>query len=282
MFRTIVAVDELAAHLNDPNWIVVDCRHSLQDFSAGRRAHEEAHIPGAFFADVETELAGPKTGKNGRHPMPDAQTFATFMRELGANPGTQIVAYDAGGDMFAARMWFLCRHFGHDAAAVLDGGFAAWTAAGNPVEAGVKARRGGGTFAAHPRRELTVDARDVLKSLETRDFAVLDARGADRFAGQNETIDPVAGHIPGALNRPFKQNFDDSGQFKTAAQLHQEFEAIGVHPKHIVHQCGSGVSAAVNYLAMEIAGSEGSRVYPGSWSEWIADPTRPVATGSAS
>lgn len=279
MFRTIVPVEELAAHLGDPKWIVVDCRHSLQDFGAGRRSYEEAHIPGAFFADTETELAGPKTGKNGRHPMPGAERFAALMRELGVNPDTQIVAYDAGGDMFAARLWFLCRHFGHDAAAVLDGGFAAWTNGGKPVASGATPRPGGGTFAAHPHRELTVDAKDVLKSLETREFTVLDARGADRFAGQNETIDPVAGHIPGALNRPFKQNFDESGRFKSAAQLHQEFESIGLHPKRVVHQCGSGVSAAVNYLAMEIAGSQGSRVYPGSWSEWIADPSRPVVTG---
>ncbi len=279
MHRTIVSVEELAAHLGDPNWVVVDCRYSLQDLSAGRRAYEEAHVPGAFSADLETELAGPKSGKNGRHPMPDLAHFAAFLRELGVTNQTQIVTYDAGADMFAARMWFLCRHFGHDAVAVLDGGFGAWTAAGKPVEPGATPRPGGGTFSAHARRELTVDAKDVLRSLETRDFTVLDARAADRFAGQNETIDPIAGHIPGALNRPFKQNFDESGRFKSPAQLRQEFEAIGVHPKRVVHQCGSGVSAAVNYLAMEHAGVEGSRVYPGSWSEWIADPARPIATG---
>jgi thiosulfate/3-mercaptopyruvate sulfurtransferase len=279
VFRTIVSVEELAAHLGDPAWVVVDCRHSLQDFSAGLRAYEEAHIPGAFFADVETELAGTKTGKNGRHPLPRPERFAALMRDLGVNSETQIVAYDAGGDMFAARFWFLCRHFGHDAVAVLDGGWSAWVAAGKPASSGRTPRPGNGTFAAQPRRELTVDARDVLKSLETREFTLLDARGADRFAGQNETIDPVAGHIPGAINRPFKQNFDERGNFKPAAALREEFAAIGVHPKQVVHQCGSGVSAAVNYLAMEIAGSEGSRVYPGSWSEWIADPAHPVATG---
>jgi len=277
--RTLVAVDELAAHLNDPRWIVVDCRHSLQDPQSGPRAYAQGHIPGAFFARVEDDLAGHKTGKNGRHPMPDLEHFTAFLRDLGVTSETQIVAYDDGADMFAARMWFLCRHAGHEAVAVLDGGFAAWTAAEKPVSTEEPARPGNGTFEANPRHELTVDAEAVLASLEDNAFSVLDARAADRFAGQNETIDPVAGHIPGALNRPFKQNFDERGFFKAPAQLRDEFVQLGVHPKRLVHQCGSGVSAAVNYLAMEHAGVEGSRVYPGSWSEWIADPARPVATG---
>jgi len=279
VYRTLVSVDELAEHLKDPEWVVVDCRHSLQDLQSGRRAYAQGHIPGAFFAGVEDDLAGTKTGKNGRHPMPDPAHFAAFLGELGVTAQTQIVAYDAGADMFAARMWFLCRHAGHEAAAVLDGGMTAWIAAGKPVSAEEPARPGTGTFQPHPRRELTVDAEAVLASLEDNAFCVLDARAADRFAGQNETIDPVAGHIPGALNRPFKNNFDERGLFKPPAQLRDEFTQLGVHPKRLVHQCGSGVSAAVNYLAMEHAGVEGSRLYPGSWSEWIADPARPVATG---
>ncbi len=279
MHRTLVSVDELAARVNDPLWVVVDCRHSLQDPQLGPRSYAQGHIPGAFFAAVEDDLAGKKTGTNGRHPMPEIEHFAAFLRDLGVTEKTQIVAYDAGADMFAARMWFLCRHAGHEAVAVLDGGFAAWSAAGKPVSTHVPARPGTGTFEPNPRRELTVDAAAVLASLEDRAFSVLDARAADRFAGQNETIDPVAGHIPGALNRPFKQNFDARGFFKPPAQLRDEFTQFGVHPKRLVHQCGSGVSAAVNYLAMEHAGVEGSRIYPGSWSEWIADPARPVATG---
>lgn len=276
MYRTLVSVEELARHLDDPRWVVVDCRHSLQDFESGRRDYAQGHIPGAFFAHVEHDLAGEKTGKNGRHPMPDAEQFAAFLRELGVTKETQIVAYDAGGDMFAARMWFLCRHAGHEAAAVLDGGFSAWIAAGKPVSQDEPERPADGTFAPKPRHELTVNAGAVLASLGDKSFSVLDARAADRFAGQNETIDPVAGHIPGALNRPFKTNFDERGFFKTPAQLRDEFAQLGVHPKRIVHQCGSGVSAAVNLLAMEHAGAEGSRIYPGSWSEWIADPNRPV------
>ncbi len=279
MRGTIVSVEELAARANDPAWVIVDCRHSLQDFTAGRRAFAQAHIPGAFFADVETELAGEKTGTNGRHPMPDSAQFAALLRELGVGPETQIVAYDAGADMFAARFWFLCKHTGHDATAVLDGGFAVWLAAGKPVSMQEPARPKNGTFAAKPRHEMTVDAQAVLASLEDEELTLLDARAADRFAGQNETIDPVAGHIPGALNRPFKQNFNERGLFKSPAELREEYQQLGVHPKRLVHQCGSGVSSAVNLLAMEIAGIEGSRLYPGSWSEWIADPARPVATG---
>jgi thiosulfate/3-mercaptopyruvate sulfurtransferase len=279
VLRTIVSVAELAAHVGDPGWVVIDCRHSLQDFGAGQRAYNEGHIPGAFFANVETDLAGEKTGKNGRHPLPDPQRLAAFLAELGVTPQTQIVAYDAGADMFAARLWFLCKYIGHEAAAVLDGGLAAWTAAGNAVETLEPARPKDGTISPQPRHELTADADAVLTSLEKKDLVLLDARGADRFAGQNETIDPVAGHIPGALNRPFKTNFDESGMFKSPEALRAEFTQLGVEPRRLVHQCGSGVSSAVNLLAMEIAGVTGSRLYPGSWSEWIADPARPIATG---
>jgi len=279
VFHTVVSVDDLAAHTGDPHWVVIDCRHSLQDFGAGRRAYDEAHIPGAFFANVETDLAGEKTGKNGRHPLPDPQRLAAFLSELGVTPATQIVAYDAGADMFAARLWFLCKFIGHDAVAVLDGGFAAWTAAGNAVETREPARPKNGTISPQPRHELTANADSVLASLEKKDLVLLDARAADRFAGQNETIDPVGGHIPGALNRPFKTNFNDRGLFKSPQELRTEYTALGVEPRRLVHQCGSGVSSAVNLLAMEIAGVSGSRLYPGSWSEWIADPARPIATG---
>jgi len=279
VFRTIVSVEELAAHLGDPGWVAIDCRHSLQDFGAGRRAYNEAHIPGAFFANVETDLAGEKTGKNGRHPLPDPRRFAAFLGELGVTAQTQIVAYDAGADMFAARLWFLCRYVGHDAVAVLDGGLAAWMAAGNPTSTQEPARPHNGTISPRPRRELTADADAVLASLENKELVLLDARGADRFAGQNETIDPVAGHIPGALNRPFKTNFNERGMFKSPQELRAEYTQLGVEPRRLVHQCGSGVSSAVNLLAMEIAAIEGSRLYPGSWSEWIADPSRPIATG---
>ena len=279
MLTTIVSADELLAHLKDPDWVIVDTRHLLQDFGAGRRLYDAVHIPGAFFADVENDLAGPKSGKNGRHPLPDPERFASFLRELGVNRDTQLVAYDAGSDMYAARFWFLSRYIGHDAVAVLDGGFNAWAGTGKPVTSKEPARPRNGTLTARVRPELAVHAGDVLGSLEARNLTLIDARGADRFAGQNETIDPVAGHIPGALNRPFRANFTGPlGQLKPPEQLRSEFESLGIPPEEIVHQCGSGVSAAVNLLAMEHAGLSGARLYPGSWSEWIADPSRPIAS----
>ncbi len=277
MFGTIVGVDRLAEHLDDPSWVVVDCRHTLADFSLGRKLYNEAHIPGAFFADVENDLAGPKTGANGRHPLPDPEAFATFLRSLGVDDATQIVAYDAGADMGAARLWFLCKWIGHDAVAVLDGGIGAWLAAGKPVDAAHPVARRSGSLRVALRPDLVVDHAFVLEHLGNPAVQILDARAADRFAGQNEIVDPVAGHIPGALNRPFKSNFDESGRFKSADALRTEFTAYD--PSRIVHQCGSGVSAAVNMLAMEIAGHSGSRLYGGSWSEWIADNTRPITTG---
>lgn len=277
MSKTIVSADDLLAHLNDPKWVIVDCRHLLQDFGAGKRLYDAAHIPGAFFASVEHDLAGPKTGKNGRHPLPEPERFAAFLRELGVNADTQLVAYDAGADMFAARFWFLARYIGHDATAVLDGGFAAWAGTGKPVSTDTPARPGNGTITAQPHPEFAVSVHDVLQALDTNAFTLIDARGADRFAGKNETIDPIAGHIPGARNRPFRSNYAGPfGQMKSPEQLRLEFETIGVAPHRIVHQCGSGVSAAVNMLAMEHAGLGGTRIYPGSWSEWCSDPSRPM------
>ncbi len=226
-----------------------------------------------------SDLAGAKSGTNGRHPLPDPQTFARFLRGLGANDDTQIVAYDAGGDMFAARFWFLCRWIGHDATAVLDGGFAAWQALGYPVSSEPPAQPHEGALAPRLRPEIVVDAGYVVAHLDDPAMQLLDARAQERYTGETEPIDPVGGHIPGAKQRWFKDNFDGDGRFKTPDALRAEFARAGFDPKRTVHQCGSGVSAAVTYLAMAHAGLEGSRVYAGSWSEWVADPSRPVATG---
>jgi thiosulfate/3-mercaptopyruvate sulfurtransferase len=282
VFTTIVSVSELAGHLGDPGWIVVDCRHLLQDFGAGRRLYEAAHVPGAFFADAERDLAGRKTGKNGRHPLPKPEDFAAFLRELGAGDETQLVAYDSGADMWAARFWFLARYIGHRAAAVLDGGFNAWAGMGSPVTTHVPARPRNGSITAKADPGLTVSAHDVLESLQDRRFLLVDARSPDRFAGRNETIDPIGGHIPGAVNRPFRENYwGPLGFMKPPEVLHAEFEVIGIPAERAVHQCGSGVSATVNLLAMEHAGLSGARLYAGSWSEWCSDPSRPMATASA-
>jgi thiosulfate/3-mercaptopyruvate sulfurtransferase len=279
-YTTLVDLDALRHHLDDPAWLVVDCRHSLQDFALGRRLYGESHVPGAFFADVERDLSGVKTGTNGRHPLPDPAVFASFLEGLGARDETQIVAYDAGGDMFAARLWFLCRWIGHDSAAVLDGGFAAWTAAGHPVTTQLPHRRERGSLTLRLRPELVVDAAFVHMHINDPSICIVDARAADRFAGFNETMDPVAGHIPGARNRPFKENFAADLRWKSPESLREAFAEFG-SPERVVHQCGSGVSAAANHLAMEHAGLRGSRVYAGSWSEWISDPARPVERASA-
>lgn len=278
---TLVSADALRARLGDTNVVIVDCRHSLADFAAGRALYERSHIPGAAFADVERDLSGAKTGRNGRHPLPDPQRFADFLRDAGVGDDTQLVAYDAGGDMFAARLWALSRWIGHDAVAVLDGGFTAWQARGYPVTDAPPPVRARGTLTPAPCPDALVDAAFVLQHLGDDAVQVLDARGEDRFAGENETVDPVAGHIPGAHNRSFRRNFNADGTFKNRQTLREEFLAESDDPKRIVHQCGSGVSAAVNQLAMEIAGLNGSRLYAGSWSEWIADPNRPIATGPA-
>ncbi len=278
-YRTLVDVETLAQHDDDPKWVVIDCRHTLADFSAGRRLYEESHIPGAFFADVERDLAGEKTGANGRHPLPDPQAFSAFLRDCGVSRDSQVVAYDGGADMFAARLWFLLRWIGHEAVAVLDGGFRAWQEAGMEVTADPSIDTKFGDLQVRLQPELVVDAQFVLENTNLKAFCLVDARAADRFAGENETIDPVAGHIPGARNRPFREIFREDGRFRTADELRRRFEGLGP-PQRIVHQCGSGVSAAANMLAMEIAGLRGSRIYAGSWSEWIADRSRPVVSGA--
>lgn len=279
-FGTLVTPDELRARLGAPDLAVFDCRHSLADFTLGRRLYDESHVPDAFFAGVESDLAGTKTGKDGRHPLPDPEIFARFLRACGVDDATQIVAYDAGGDMFAPRLWFLSRWIGHDAVAVLDGGFTAWNEHGYPVTAAPAQATHAGTLTVRLRSELLVGAKYVEQHLNSREMQLLDARAKERYTGEIEPIDPVAGHIPGATNRWFKENFRPDGTLKSREELRAEFEGAGLDPKRTVHQCGSGVSAAVTHFAMHHAGLEGSRVYNGSWSEWIADPSRPIETGS--
>jgi thiosulfate/3-mercaptopyruvate sulfurtransferase len=268
MFATLVDIATLTEHLGDKGWVIVDCRHTLADFSAGLAEYESSHIPGAYFANVETDLAGEHTGKNGRHPLPDREDFVALLRRMGVSPDTQIVAYDAGADMFAARFWFLARHFGHRNVAVLDGGWKAWLAAGGPTTAEIppKAR---GSFVASESLDGTVNAAGVVRSLGSEDALLLDARAPERYDGEVEPLDPIAGHIPGARNRWFKKNYDDRGFWKTPERLYAELSPLG-EPSSVVNYCGSGVSAAVNVLAFEIAGLSGARIYPGSWSEWCA------------
>jgi thiosulfate/3-mercaptopyruvate sulfurtransferase len=278
-YTTLVGTAELAARLDDATWVVFDCRHDLAKPDSGAQAYAAAHIPGARFLHLDRDLAAPTTGKNGRHPLPDAQTFMRTLGAAGVDSGKQVVAYDDKMGVYAARLWWMLRWLGHANVAVLDGGYAKWTREGRPVTAAVP-QPAPAHFAGQPRA-LTVDANDVLMSLGQPGCMLVDARAPDRYRGQNETLDPVGGRIPGSLNRFFRDNLDASGCFKPAADLRQAFaDLLGKRqPDVLVHTCGSGVSACHNLLAMEIAGLSGSRLYPGSWSEWSSDSTRPTETG---
>ncbi len=284
MFDRLVSVEVLAEHLDDPSWRVFDCRHDLQNVEYGAQAYAKGHIPGALFLHLDRDLSGAKTGSNGRHPLPDIATFAARLGECGVGADTQVVAYDNEGGIFASRLWWMLRWLGHDKVAVLDGGLPGWRRAKLPLEtAQENAQRAvtAAQFVPRPRDEV-VTAAQVLAKLHAPDMLILDARSEERFAGQNETLDPVGGHIPGAVNRFYFENLDDAGcYFKPADELRAEFQDLldGQDPRRVVQQCGSGVTACHNMLAMEVAGLSGSKLYVGSWSEWCSDPARPFVTG---
>ncbi|MCE3263237.1 MAG: 3-mercaptopyruvate sulfurtransferase [Pseudoduganella sp.] len=285
MYTTLIDAHTLAQHLDDPQWVILDCRHDLMDPALGRAAYAEGHLQNAQFAHLDTDLSGPKNGADGvfrgRHPLPERAALLATLRAWGIDDDSQVVAYDAQGGMYAARLWWLLRWLGHDAVAVLDGGLAAWNAAGLPLVTAPAPQRPRGNIAERPALVRTVTAAQVEENLASARLQVVDARANDRFRGENETIDPVGGHIPGARNRFFKDNLQADGRFKDAATLQQELAPIVGTPHHAVMQCGSGVTACHNLLALEVAGLPGAALYPGSWSEWCAIPTRPVATGPA-
>ncbi len=283
MNTTLISASELAAHIDDPSVVIVDCRHDLMNLAAGREGYAVGHIRNAVFADLETALSGAKRGADGqfrgRHPLPERAALIETLRSWGINDDTQVVAYDAHGGMFAARLWWLLRWVGHQAVAVLDGGLAAWQSQALPMstEVPVKAR---GAIAERAPLVQTVTSGDVLANIASGERTVIDARAPDRFRGENETIDPVGGHIPGAKNRFFKDNLQADGRFKSADQLKADFAPLVDDAAKAVMQCGSGVTACHNLLALEVAGMPGAALYPGSWSEWSADQARPVATGA--
>mgnify|MGYP001278472442 CR=1 FL=1 len=281
MSSTLVSVDELAAHLDDPDWIVFDCRHDLANTEYGAQAWAKGHIPGALFLHCDRDLSGPMTGKNGRHPLPDIETFARRMGECGITPDMQVVAYDNEASAFASRLWWMLRWLGHEKVALLDGGLPGWKRAKQPLDTAVKAVTPT-QFVPRQRPDMLVDTAYVEQHLGSTGMLLLDARSEDRYAGQNERLDPVAGHIPGSLNRFYYDCLDDAAiYFKTADELRAEFEDLlgDRDPQTIVHLCGSGVTACVNVLGMELAGLKGSKLYAGSWSEWCSDSARPAATG---
>ena len=279
-YTTLIATDALDSHRADPNLVIVDCRHNLTDADAGAGAYRSAHIPGAFFLHLDRDLSGPKTGKNGRHPLPDIAALAATLGRIGIDGAKQVVAYDQNSGMWASRLWWMLQWLGHERVAVLDGGLDKWAAERRALDAQWPVARAT-TFVPRASRA-TASAQEILQHLGDGTLTVLDARAPERFRGDIEPIDPVAGHIPGAINRPYTSNLTPHGTFKSQQALRHAFDAqlAGRAPGSVVHQCGSGVTACHNLLAMAIAGLPGSRLYPGSWSEWSSDASRPVARGS--
>jgi thiosulfate/3-mercaptopyruvate sulfurtransferase len=282
MYTTLINATALATQLHDPRWIILDCRHDLMNPQAGRAAHAGGHIGSAIFADLDHDLAGPLHGPDGtfhgRHPLPERAALLETLRGWGIGDATQVIAYDAHGGMFAARLWWLLRWLGHPAVAVLDGGLAAWQAGGHPLSTSATLPVARGDINDLAPLTRTVAAADLLANLGQHQ--IIDARAPERFRGENETMDPVGGHIPGAGNRFFKDNLGPDDCFKSAAQLQAEWAPLLKAPGNAVMQCGSGVTACHNLLALEVAGLPGAALYPGSWSEWCSNAARPVARGA--
>ena len=289
MSQTLMTARQLAGGLDDAELVVIDCRFDLARPDWGESAFGAARIPHARYAHLDRDLSGPVSPRSGRHPLPDAATLSARFAGWGISPRTQVVAYDQGPGAYAARLWWLLRWLGHSCVAVLDGGFAAWQEEGLATEHGPRIPRAGAESAAaleaRPRDEMVVSTTEVANALAAgrlaaREWVLVDARGADRFAGRNESLDPVAGHIPGACNHPFTRNLDARGRFLDRGTLRERFAQVlaGEPSDAVVAMCGSGVTACHNLLAMEVAGLEGGRLYAGSWSEWIRDPARPIAT----
>jgi len=281
LYRTLITAHDVHAALGNPAWAIVDCRFSLLDVDAGRRAYLEAHIPGALYASVETDLSGEIIpGTTGRHPLPRVDVLAARLGAWGIDEVVQVVAYDDTGGSMAARLWWLLRWLGHDAVAVLDGGWTAWLEAGYPVESGTMSRAPR-RFTPRERPAMVATWADVDARRRAPSTPVFDSRSADRYRGENETIDPVAGHIPGARSAPFKDNLGPDGRFLAPDALRARYTGLldGAAAEDATFYCGSGVTAAHSLLALAHAGLGDAALYAGSWSEWITDPHRPVTTG---
>jgi thiosulfate/3-mercaptopyruvate sulfurtransferase len=279
MFNTLIDCQTLAQHLNE--FVVIDSRHDLMQPMWGREAFAAGHLPGAQFASIDDDLSGAKTGHNGRHPLPPVERLAAQLGAWGIDQHTQVVVYDQGNAMMVGRLWWLLNYLGHDKVAVLDGGFAAWQAAGLPLSTATESKPSK-TFVPQLRSEMRRTVAQVQNQLGSAQQVILDARAPQRYSGEVEPIDPRAGHIPGALNRPFNLNLASSGYFKSPAELQADFaQVLAATPiANLVHQCGSGVSACANILAMRHAGYPMTALYAGSWSEWSQDASRPVTLGA--
>lgn len=275
---TLIDAATLVRAARPPRWRVFDCRCAATDPAAGLRAYREGHIPGARHADLDRVLAAPPTPQSGRHPLPDRHALAAWLGGEGVDEATQIVAYDDAGGAFAARLWWLVRWLGHREVAVLDGGLRAWQAAGGALARGDEPRPAACDFPVRKPLVRAVDTEGVSAiACGSRAGLLVDARASTRYRGQQEPLDPIAGHIPGAINLPYADNLTPAGVFRSPAELRARFAGLDTDPSETVHYCGSGVTACHNVLAMEHAGFAGSQLYPGSWSEWIRDPQRPIA-----
>lgn len=282
MYATLISAAELAPELGNPDWCILDCRYDLQAADAGAAAYAGGHIPGAAYVDLARDLSAPRTTRSGRHPLPDAANLVQRLGALGIDERVQVVAYDATAGLYAARAWWLLRALGHRSVAVLDGGLPAWLAAGGAMSTQpvLRAPRRF-PWQGQPLGGLQID--EVAMGLSSHSISLVDVRAAERYQGRSEPLDPVAGHVPGAVNLPQSLSLGADGRFKTPAELRAMFAAnpaLG-RPEQVVCMCGSGVTACHTLLALEVAGLTGARLYPGSWSEWCRDPARPVATGSA-
>lgn len=275
MYRTVIDAATLAQHLEDPDWVIVDCRFDLGDTAAGRRSYTQAHIPGAVYAHLDDDLSGPPVTDHGRHPLPTPAALTALFGRLGIDERKQVVAYDSLNGGIAARLWWMLRYMGHAATAVLDGGWAAWEAAGLPVRGGVEGHAPA-LFTGHPRREWLVTVDEVA----TRPL-LIDSRDPQRYRGELEPIDPQPGHIPGAINHFFQDNWGAEGRYLPPEEIRARLTAVlgEITPEAATFYCGSGVTACANLLAMAHAGLGNGRLYAGSWSEWSSDPQRPIATG---
>lgn len=280
MHTTLIDVPTLASMLGAPGVVIIDCRFDLADTGKGEAGYLSGHIPGAVYAHLDRDLSAPKNGTNGRHPLPSPDLLRATFGRLGIGPDTQVIAYDQDAGMYASRLWWMLRWLGHDAVAVLDGGLAAWTAAGRGLIPGLEETTPR-TFVGEPRDGALVTAEEVLPLSEAGHARLVDARAPARFRGEQEPIDPVAGHIPGAVNHFYLQSMGEDGRFRSPEALRALWHAsLGdTHADRVVCYCGSGVTACHDLLSMEVAGLRGARLYAGSWSEWVSDPTRPIATG---
>ena len=278
-YTTLIGTDDLASRRDD-SWVLVDCRYDLRKPDSGREQYETAHIPGAVYVSLSEDLSGPVGSVGGRHPIPTAEAMAKTFGRLGIGRDVQAVMYDEDTGMFASRMWWMLRYMGHEAGAVLDGGWAKWVREGRPGRPGEETHEPA-TFTGHPRNELRLGVSDVEARIGDPSTLLIDARAAERFEGGNEPIDRTPGHIPGAVNHFFRRNVTDGGVILPPDALRRQFATVigDRSADQVVMYCGSGVTACQNLLAMEHAGLSGARLYPGSWSEWSSDPERPVETG---